>query len=115
MGTKVVLDEKQICQEYLTTNIGVETLALKHHVGKKRIKDILLNNGIEIKKRGKQPLHEELVVDWREQKYKHIDGYHYIISDPNSNFVSTDINNKSGILTTYKYVVLLRCMSDTCI
>lgn len=101
MGTKVVLDEKQICQEYLTTNIGVETLALKHHVGKKRIKDILLNNGIEIKKRGKQPLHEELVVDWREQKYKHIDGYHYIISDPNSNFVSTDINNKSGILTTY--------------
>lgn len=101
MKRKVILNEKEICQNYVTTNIGVETLALKHHVGKKRIKEILLNNGIEIKKRGKQPLHDELVINWREQKYKPIDGSHYVVYDPKTEFTTTDIDNKSGVLTTY--------------
>jgi len=101
MKNKVTLNEKQICQEYLTTNIGVESLALKHHVGKKRIKEILLVNGIEVKKRGKQPSRNEFVVDWRKQKYKQIEGFHYVVFDPKTNFMSTDIDNKSGVLTTY--------------
>ena len=101
MKRNVISDEKQICQDYLTTNIGIESLALKHHVGKKRIKEILLNNGIQFKKRGKQPLRNGLVVDWRERKYKPVEGSHYVVHDPNTEFVTTDIDNKSGVLTSY--------------
>ena len=31
--TKAILDEKIICDEYLNSKIGIETLALKYHVG----------------------------------------------------------------------------------
>jgi len=37
MKNKIVLEENRICEEYTTTNIGVEALALKNHVGKKKI------------------------------------------------------------------------------
>ena len=52
--TKAILDEKIICDEYLNSKIGIETLALKYHVGKLRIKQILSQNGIQFKKRGGQ-------------------------------------------------------------
>ena len=37
---KVVLDEKIICDEYINSKIGIESLALKYHVGKLKIKEI---------------------------------------------------------------------------
>ena len=33
---KTILDEKTICDEYQSTNIGIEAIALKYHVGKRR-------------------------------------------------------------------------------
>lgn len=101
MKTKTDLDEKTICREYTETTIGVEALALKYHVGKKKIKSILNENGIEVKKRGKQPLTENFVVDWKTPKYICGDGYHYEAYDDKTDFVSADIDNKSGVLTTY--------------
>ena len=101
--TKVFLDEKLICDEYLNTTIGVESLASKYHVGKLKIKDILFKNGIEIKKRGKQALNETFVVnDYHIKKYVNGDNYHYIIKDKaNGEIISTDVDNLSGFLTTY--------------
>ena len=37
MKKKITLDENAICQEYLETEIGIASMALKYHVGKKRI------------------------------------------------------------------------------
>jgi hypothetical protein len=46
--------------------IGVGKLALKYHVGKLKIKDILIKNGIELKKRGGQKQQINYVVsDWK--------------------------------------------------
>lgn len=101
MKKKTELDEKAICLEYTDTTIGVEALALKYHVGKKKIKVILEKNGIEAKKRGKQPLTEKFVVDWKTPKYVCDDGYHYEAYDERTGFISADIDNKSGVLTTY--------------
>ena len=35
------LDEQLICQEYQETNLGIEALATRYHVGKLKIKKIL--------------------------------------------------------------------------
>lgn len=101
MKKSIKLDEKVICEEYQSSSIGVESLALKYHVGKKKIKDILIRNSIPIKKRGAQVSNEVFVNDWRDVKYPKLEGKHYVISDKHGEFTSTDVENKSGILTTY--------------
>lgn len=37
---------KKICEEYLNTKIGIEAIALKYHVGKLKIKQILTKNNM---------------------------------------------------------------------
>lgn len=99
---KRILDEELICKEYTETNAGVEMIALKYHVGKKKIKDILLRNNVEIKKRGGQcDKITYIVSDPKKKKYVNGDGFHYVVIDPQTNFKSTDINNLAGVLTTY--------------
>lgn len=95
-------DIKFICEEYVDTNIGVEALAKKYHVGKLKIKAILNENGIKLKKRGAQRNAENFIVsDWRVAKYKHVDGLHYIARDKNNRFETNDWENKAGILTNH--------------
>lgn len=102
MKKKVILDEAQICQEYISGRDGVETLCKKYHVGKLRIKDILKRNNIELKKRGKQELKEDFVVsDWRIKKYPNIDGFYYIAIDNENGFTTKDYMNSAGVLTTH--------------
>ena len=100
---KVALDEKIICDEYVSTKIGIEAIALKYHVGKAKIKSVLTNNGIEFKKRGAQSNNEVFVVnDFRVRKYVDTEKEQYIVIDPsNNNFSSKDIDNRGGVLTTY--------------
>lgn len=99
---KTILDEELICKEYTESNIGVESMATKYHVGKKKIKDILSRNGIEIKKRGGQTeIVSYIVSDPLRKKYINPDGYHYVVLDLNTDFTSNDIYNEAGALTTY--------------
>lgn len=99
---RVILDEKSICDEYLNTKIGIEAMALKYHVGKLKIKQILSNNGIEFKKKGGQSGNNVFVVgDFRIKKYEDSDDYHYEVIDKNTSFKSLDINNNGGFLTSY--------------
>lgn len=96
------MEEKEICKEYLTTNIGIEALALKYHMGKKKINEILKRNNIEHKKRGAQHIKKENIVeDWKIQKYPPIIDKHYVVYDFKTDFTTTDLNNSSGIITTY--------------
>ena len=98
--TKIVLDEKMICDEYLNTKTGIETMALKYHVGKLKIRQILNKNGIEIKKRGRQNDDNTfLIEDYHIKKYVDNEQYHYEVFDEKTNFKSLDINNNGGFLT----------------
>ena len=100
--TKIVLDEKMICDEYLNTKTGIETMALKYHVGKLKIIQILNKNGIEIKKRGGQSDDNIfLIEDYHIKKYVDNEQYHYEVFDEKTNFKSLDINNNGGFLTSY--------------
>ena len=54
MKEDIILDEPKICNEYLDEKIGINGLAAKYHVGKRKKKDILSRNNIEIKKKGGQ-------------------------------------------------------------
>lgn len=102
MKKKINLDENIICQEYLETEIGIESIALKYHVGKKRIREILDRNNIPIKKKGKQNLKVETVVkDWRINKFPTVEGKHYVAIDRNNGFTTRDYENLAGVLTTY--------------
>ena len=76
--TKIILDEKMICDEYINTKTGIETMALKYHVGKLKIRQILNKNGIEIKKRGGQSDDNTfLIEDYHIKKYVDNEQYHY--------------------------------------
>lgn len=111
MTTIKNINEDEICQDYINSNIGIEALALKNKVGKKKIKEILLKNNITIKKKGGQTKSINYVVDdFRKKKYINNNVYQYIVYDENSDFESTDIYNLGGVLTTYikeKYQILI--------
>lgn len=95
-------EEKQICEEYCNSKIGIEALALKYHTGKLKVKEILARNGIERKKKGGQSNNEVFVVeDWKIEKYPDINGKHYIAIDEKTGFSTWDVNNRGGHLTTY--------------
>lgn len=52
--------EKEICNIYTSTNHGVNYIADKFHIGKVKVKDVLLNNSISMKKIGKQSDKEQI-------------------------------------------------------
>lgn len=98
-----VLDEQLICQEYQETNLGIEALATRYHVGKLKIKKILADNNIPLKKKGRQLTNTtpKTIQDYHEEKYKPIPNHHYIAVDRETGFTTNDYMNKGGILTTY--------------
>lgn len=100
---RIQLDENIICKEYTDTNIGIESLATKYHVGKLRIQEILKAHNIPFKKKGAQAAKETLVVDdYRTHKYVNGDGYYYkVIDEKNPDFSTVDIYNLAGCLTSY--------------
>jgi len=96
------IDKEKICKEYIESKIGVEALATKYHVGKLKIKGILAEAGITIKKRGAQSNNNDYKVnDWKIKKYQPVDGFHYIAIDRNSGFRTNDWENSAGVLTTH--------------
>lgn len=113
---KVILNEEEICKEYVDTTIGVESMALKYHVGKKRIRDILNRHNIEIKRPGGQTLKECFIVsDPKKKKYVNGDDYHYIVKDKYGEWVSKDIDNRGGFLTSFireKYAIEIPSLYD---
>lgn len=102
MKNRTELNEEMICKEYFDTQIGIESLALKYHVGKKKIKEILTKYNISLKKKGGQNLKVNNVIsDWRINKFKEVEGKHYIAIDKRNGFTTKDYENKAGVLTTY--------------
>ena len=98
---KINLDIQAIITDY-NNGMGAEKLALKYHVGKIKIKNILIENGIVLKKRGGQTQNVNYVVsDWKIEKYPAIDGYHYVAVFKEDRKEFCDHMNQGGFLTSY--------------
>lgn len=96
------IDEEEICRRYVESNDGISKIAEDYHVDKKKIRKCLITHGIEIKKKGKQPLRDVFIVnDWRIEKYPEKDGYEYVAIDRKTGYETLDVNNRGGFLTTH--------------
>jgi len=83
--------------------MDINSICEKYHFGKLKVKKILTDNGVEIRKRGGQCKNKPYVVqDWKIEKYPPIDGYHYIaVSKCGDGFTTSDYMNSAGVMTTY--------------
>ena len=101
MRIKVGLKFEEVLEDF-NDGMGIEKLATKYHVGKLKIKALLLENGIEMKKRGGQKQgHNYIVSDWKIEKYPMREGYHYIAVFKEDGKSFNDHMNQAGFLTSY--------------
>ena len=101
MGTKSILKFEDVLTDF-NNGMGVEKLALKYHVGKLKIKSLLLENGVEMKKRGGQKQNTVHVIDdWKIEKYPSEDGFHYMARFREDGKEFNDYMNQAGLLTSY--------------
>ena len=101
MNSENILNINSIIEDY-KNGIGAEKIALKYHVGKIKIKKILSENGVELKKRGGQKKEKKYIIsDWRIEKYPNENGYHYIAIHKTDGITFNDYMNEGGFLTSY--------------
>lgn len=101
MNSENILNINSIIEDY-KNGIGAEKIALKYHVGKIKIKNILSENGVELKKRGGQKKEKKYIIsDWRIEKYPNENGYHYIAIHKTDGITFNDYMNEGGFLTSY--------------
>ena len=103
MSKKATLDERTIVDDYVNSMVSVDALAEKYHTSKKRIRAILDECNVKIRKRGKQKLDKSSfkLTDFRIEKYKGVEGSHYVAVDRKSGYQTKDYMNHGGKLTTY--------------
>lgn len=107
MGKKVILSDKdkaEIVRLYRDDTIGVESLSKKFNVGKLKIKSVLTENNIPIKKRGAQAT----IGNSSDIEKSHVIKYKTNNTDKKlvaickiTDTVFDDINNRSGALTSH--------------
>ena len=98
---KAILNPEEIINDY-NNGIGIETIALKYHTGKLRVKEILKNSGIILRPVGGRRTEDIFILDsWREKKYIERAGYHFVAVSKDGLLKTTDYMNESGILTSY--------------
>ena len=92
---KIIIDYKD--------GMGIYDVCEKYHIGKLKLKKILADNGVEIRKKGKQPMDKSsfVVSDYNIRKYEERDGFHYIAKDKTSGVIYNDYLNNGGFLTSH--------------
>ena len=99
---KTKINQQDIITDYTDGNMGVEAICSKYHIGKVKVRNILKENNIPMKKRGGQSNNETfLVPDYHTKKYIERDGYHFEAHDKNSSYTTNDYMNAGGFLTSY--------------
>lgn len=94
--------ELEIVKDYTENNLGIIPICEKFHIGKVKVKSILLKYDIPLNNRGKQPLKIDFKVkDFKIKKYINTDKVIFIAYDEKTSFESSDIDNNGGTLTTY--------------
>ncbi len=107
----------ELIQDYTINNFGIEGLCKKYKIGKLKVKSILQTNGVELKKKGKQPLDKNdfVVKDFHIKKYNEEEGFYYIAVDKNNGTQYNDYMNEGGCLTTHikeKYNIEIPTLYD---
>lgn len=102
MAKKSIVDVKSLVEDYVG-GMGIYDVCEKYHVGKLKVKAILAENGIEMRKKGKQPMDKSdfVVSDYHVKKYEEHEGYHYVAIDRKNGYTTKDYMNAGGFLTTY--------------
>lgn len=96
------MDVQEIVNDY-QNGMGIYDVCAKHHIGKLKLKTILSENGIELRKKGKQPMDKSsfVVADYRVKKYKEHKGFHYVAVDKKTGIRYNDHMNNAGLLTSH--------------
>ena len=104
-GNKTVLDEstlKSLIDDYIVNMLDLNTMSEKYHMGKPRIKKILTENNIELRVQGWQNVNPNKgTFEYTMDKYKPIEGKHYIAKCKTTDYSTTDYLNKMGTLSKY--------------
>lgn len=97
-----IYDIVGMIEDYTQNGMGLEPICAKYHIGKVKLKEMFGVHGIQLRKKGKQPLEDDFVVkDWKTEKYPDESGYEYIAVDKNTEFETRDYLNRAGVLTSY--------------
>lgn len=83
--------------------MGIYEVCAKYHIGKVKLKKILSENGVELRKKGKQPMDKSsfVVNDYHIKKYEEHNGFHYVAVDKKTGVSYKDYMNNAGLLTTH--------------
>lgn len=100
---KIDICETDLCKDYTENKYSLASLCQKYHIGKLKIKEILSKNNIRLNAVGGQNKESVRVVkeNWGIERYPAHENKQYIVYDENTDFETTDIRNKSGVITTY--------------
>ena len=93
---------KSIINDY-EEGLSIYNICEKYHIGKIKLKKILSDNNITLRKKGKQPIDKTnfIIEDYKKEKYPQIEGYHYIAVDKLSGETYNDYMNHGGFLTSH--------------
>ena len=96
------MNNKEIIEDY-QNGMGIYDVCTKYHIGKLKLKSILYENGVELRKKGKQPIDKSsfVVADYRVKKYKEHEGFHYVAVDKKTKVKYNDYMNNAGLLTSH--------------
>ena len=96
------MNNEEIIKDY-QGGMGIYDVCAKYHIGKIRLKNILSENGVELRKKGKQPIDKSsfVIADYSIEKYKKHDGFHYIAVDKQNGIAYNDYMNNGGFLTSH--------------
>ena len=83
--------------------LSIYDVCAKYHIGKIKLKKILSEHNITLRKKGKQPIDKTtfIIDDYKKEKYPKIDGYHYIAVDKLNGETYNDYMNNGGFLTSH--------------
>lgn len=96
------IDISEMIDLYVNQSKSVEYLCSYYHLGKMTIKNLLKDNGVEIKKKGKQKLNISFVVDdFHIKKYENTKNAYYVAISKINGTEFKDCENRGGHLTTH--------------
>ena len=93
-------DIKKICDLYQTKSI--EDISKEFHIGDRRVKNILMENGIEIRNSHQKTISNDDYIEKNRERFPLVEGSHYIaVLKTDDNIIFEDYLNQSGCLTQY--------------
>lgn len=93
--------EDDLIKDY-KEGLDIYSICAKYHIGKLKVKKILTDNNIELRKRGGQPKNKVYVIsDWKIEKYPEEEGFVYAAIDKNNGVKFYDHKNQGGFLTSH--------------